>query len=475
MPTNAAYHDPNIGIAFNNLAQMFAPPSAQDSAAYADAALKKQKLGEIAQLFQDAASPGFNKDVFDRQNIAAGNYTPTQGYYSVDSAANTSMVNNAADNARALQTNAADNQRALALPRFSPISQGDIIPAAPSSLASQFGLPELPQINGAPKPLTDAEVKGGLLTQQLPANPPPLTDAQTIALTMGNTPVENVVTPTGPKTVLRTDAVGQEPYFNKGADAKPENAVAQLPDGSTVPAVQQPDGSWSNAQTGAKLPDNIQIYKVPAPTGTADQVGLGKPAQNFIDQQLIDIAIAKDTAVKLRDMIKTAPASQGAVGWLRGTAQNVVETGGELGNFFGGQVKQITDEIRKGAADADLAGQFDPKIPAIDMMANLLAFQYAKTTTGQRLSNEMLKAAKSALGLDGLDANQANSLARLNSAIDQISSQETILKQAKHHGVDTLSSPATDAADTADVPAGWDPEDWKYLTDDEKAQALNGG
>jgi hypothetical protein len=134
-------------------------------------------------------------------------------------------------------------------------------------------------------------------------------------------------------------------------------------------------------------------------------------------------------------MIASSPASQGAVGWLRGTAQSVLQTGGELGQFFGGNIADVSKAINEGAADAGLSGAFDPKIPAIEMMSNLLAFQYAKTTTGERLSNEMLRASRKALGLEGLTSNQADATARLNQAIEMIDNQRDILQNVRRNGV----------------------------------------
>jgi len=120
----------------------------------------------------------------------------------------------------------------------------------------------------------------------------------------------------------------------------------------------------------------------------------------------------------------------------------LLQTGGELGQYFGGELAQINNAIQKGAMDANLAGAFDPNIPAIEMLSNLLAFQYAKTTTGERLSNEMLRASKQALGLNGLTANQADATARLNQAIERIGATEGILRNALKNGVDALAQPA---------------------------------
>ena len=57
---------------------------------------------------------------------------------------------------------------------------------------------------------------------------------------------------------------------------------------------------------------------------------------------------------------------------------------------------------------------FDPSIPAIDMLMNALAWQYAKGQAGDRVSNEQLRIARDAIGSSGMFNNQANSLTRLD-------------------------------------------------------------
>ena len=284
-----------------------------------------------------------------------------------------------------------------------------------------------------------------------------LTDTMLLDGILGDNAPVKTVGPDGkpiyttPGAAART---GAQAYVDAGYAPKPENGMAVLRDGNSVPAIQNvTTGRWMHAQTGVELPPDIQVYKTPAPVGSNEQIGVGKPVANGIDRQLIDVAVAKDTAVKLRDLIASAPASQGAVGWLRGTTQNVIATGGELGQFFGGGVAEVAQAIESGAADASLAGAFDPNIPAIEMMANLLAFQYAKTTTGERLSNEMLRAARAALGLEGLTANQASSLARIDTAINQMESQEEILRRIRTNGVGAGQA-VPPAAPTAAPPAG---------------------
>lgn len=466
------FNDPALGQAFGNIASIFAPPSAQDMAGYATAKAKKEEAERLAWLFSNPNDP-----LADRKATMAGVYLPTQSYYAQDQnnstamrgqdiTANTTLSTNAADNARAVQTNQLDNQRATITSLFGPLNEGQIRPEVPAAIAGTQGLPGIAAAAGTPKPLSVDNVNAQTLLG--------MPQQQREAVAFGSTPLEQILQGGRPVNTTRPEAIGQTPVpAATGSQAKPENGMAQLADGTQVPAIQDVvTGRWKHAQTGQELPPDIRVFKTPAPVGTSEQVGVGKPVANNIDRQLIDVAVAKDTATKLRGMIAAAPASQGAVGWLRGTAQNVVQTGGELGQYFGGQIKTVTDAIATGAADASLAGAFDPQIPAIEMMANLLAFQYAKTTTGERLSNEMLRQAKAALGLEGLTANQASSLARIDMAIKQMESQEQILRDIRTNGVGAGQPAPVGAAPvpmTGAAPEGIDPADWEFMTPEERA------
>ena len=441
---NGGYNNPALGQAAQNIAAMFAPPSAGELAAYSTARANNQKSNIVAQL---AADPNYQG--FDHQAILADLFDPTQSFTRVqmDDATNRRGQDITAATSRA--NNADTNRTSLISDMFGALSEGQVRPTLPGDIAASFGLPELPQVAGLPKPLSQDQVLGAQ-TQRL-IDSGQISDANLISTVMGDVPVENIVGPDGkPIIQYRDQAVGAEPYFNPGAEAKPTNGVAVLRDGAKVPATQDhTTGRWRHAQTGEELPSDIQVFAVPQAQGTAEEIGLATATNNNVEQQLIDIAVAKDTATVLRQLIADSPASQGIVGALRGTAQNIIQTGGELGAFFGGGVADVMSDIENGLADQNLAGAFDPNIPAIEMMANLLAFQYAKTTTGERLSNEMLQQTRRALGLDGLTANQASSLARLDQAIQQIERQEEILRNARGGGVNAL---ATEPAANADLP-----------------------
>ena len=125
-----------------------------------------------------------------------------------------------------------------------------------------------------------------------------------------------------------------------------EFSLSGLPPGATISFSEL---SVTPANTN---PDPINVYGYAgdgvitaadfAPSGTP-VVYIPTPVNP--EQDLINIAVAKDTAKQLRQLIADSPASQGAVGWLRGTTQNIIQTGGELGNFFGGQVKEVADAV----------------------------------------------------------------------------------------------------------------------------------
>lgn len=441
---NAGYAgDPYMAKAAENLAGLFAPPSGADASGWANANATREKAARLAELYANPTDPNF-----DRRNIAVGNYAPTQSFYAQDQntattrrgqdvTAHTSVLNNQADNTRS----------AIVGLYGGNIGQGDVRRAVPAEVAGLVGLPAVDAAAGAPKPLSRDEVVGAAIGQL------PLAQQQGLALTGPGT--TNVVGSDG-KPVVQSNAaaIGQPAYVNPGAGAKPSNGQFVLQDGQRGAAVQDTaTGRWRNAQTGEELPADAQITNLPTPQGSNADIGVGKTTANAIDKQLLDIAVAKDTAVALRDLIVKSPASQGIVGWMRGTAQNLVQTGGELGAFFGGRMADVSEAIKNGTADVGLAGAFDPNIPAIEMMANLLAFQYAKTTTGERLSNEMLKNAKAALGLEGLDANQANSIARINQAISRIEAQQGILSRARTGGAAAVSGAAPPAANAAPIAA----------------------
>lgn len=172
------YNDPNWGRAAANLAAAFAPPTGQEVAGFARAGLlqtqqqaQAAEAQRLADLWAMAGDPQFNQDVFDRRNMAAGNWNPNQSYHAVgvqdatnrrgqDVQSRTSLAMNAANNARALQQTRLQNQASLAGTFFGPLNEGQVQRAVPEGVAGLFQLPAVEERQGLPKPLTEPQVKG---------------------------------------------------------------------------------------------------------------------------------------------------------------------------------------------------------------------------------------------------------------------------------------------------------------------------
>lgn len=224
------YNNPQFAQAASNLASLFEPPSGADAAGWAAASAKKAEAARLQQFFDYRTDPNFNQQTFDRMGVAAGAYQPNQSYYSVDQgnattqrgqdiAASTSRANNAADNTRALEVGQINGLADL----YKPVGEGEVRPAIPQDVAGRFGITrDLPAEQGREKPLTDDQLKAAILSQ--------MPRSQQEAAAFGNTPVENVVTPNGPRIATRLDAIGQEPAY----EPKGNGITTTLPDGTVV-------------------------------------------------------------------------------------------------------------------------------------------------------------------------------------------------------------------------------------------------
>jgi hypothetical protein len=143
---NSPYANPGHGLrqGLESLADAFGPPSGTDLAGYATAGLNKTKRDQLVELF------GAGNTASERAaltGVQGYGQTPQGFTYKVDEDNNTSRANNADD-----------NRRQFASDMFPVLKQGDVRPAIPGDISSLFGIDvELPQLSGAPKPLTESE------------------------------------------------------------------------------------------------------------------------------------------------------------------------------------------------------------------------------------------------------------------------------------------------------------------------------
>jgi hypothetical protein len=453
---NSYFNNPGFAQAAANLGALFAPPSGSDAAGWAVANAKRAEADRLAQLFTAAGAPGFDQNTFDRQAVAAGVYNPTQSYRALDMGdattrrgqdvtAATSRANNAADNERAILTNRADNNTRLLGNIYQPLNQGQIAPAIDPTVAAAFGyeLPAIPQRSGLAPTLSETEVKGAIL-QGLPE-----ADQRNVALAGVN--VENVVGPNGPEIVSRPDSIGRQPYFNKGAEAKPQNAVAVLPGvngqpGAQVPAIQGADGRWVHAQTGQPLPDNIRIFDLPKATGSASEVGLAPTVSNQTqaNNQEAEVSRALNVLDLYEASVRGNPGSLGLAGLIRGTAQNAAQTAADLASAFGKSAPEIQEYAQEAQAGLrKIAPEFfDPSIPEQEFLQATLAYALARTENpAGEVGRYALDSARERVKGGGLLANQQSALAAISANRKVLNSQL--------EGLRVLRAPGTGRTDTS--------------------------
>jgi hypothetical protein len=223
---NGYFNDPAIAQAVGGIAEMFAPPSAQDQYAAVKTAETQQKMTALAEMYRAANDPNISREQRENAAIAFGTYAPNQSFYAVDQGNLTSRQNNTADNTTKITTTGMQEQgqttRAMLEPvaagatRFVPpdvasmfkvddLQRGNVVlsPGETATLPGQNGVGGM-TLAGAPKPLTAEEVKGSIIAG--------LSPEEQRAVGIGNTPVQNVVGPDGkPVIKFQADAVDMTP------------------------------------------------------------------------------------------------------------------------------------------------------------------------------------------------------------------------------------------------------------------------
>jgi hypothetical protein len=438
MPTitrNSYYYDPAMASAFNNLASAFAPPSGTDVYAYTKAGSERQKAQALADLLANPNDPDF-----DRKNIVLGNLTGLNTIAAQNQ--NDATVRRGQDVSAGAQRDVAGINNAGALARLyaTPTIVGDGQTAyLPQQTQAATGLgptlagnvtvnqgqrvvqPGGGVVEGAQKPLNDSEVTAQIIQS--------LTPQEQRAYGLRGVGITNVAGANGPVAQFSPDAVGK-PVYEKDA-RQPQIANFKTPDGRVGTAMLDPNsGRWKETQTGAELPAGTQTYTANL-QGDKMSTGLGASTQNNVDSMLVDLALAQDTSKQLRSLVTKNPAVQGLAGNIRGTVQDMIQAGGEVGQLFNVNMDKMKQDIASGNIDPEVAqkfANFDPNIPATAMLETLLTAQVAKVLDPNgRISNDRYNQVAKALGNGGLTGNTAKTLATLDQLDKIIESRRAIL------------------------------------------------
>lgn len=453
----AGYSDPAIGAAFENLADVFAPPSATDILAGTKAASEREKAKRLADVYSRATAPGATIQALDLPAIAAGLYAPTQSGYAVDTDATTRRRGQDIESGdrrygvdvgsrTALATNAADNDRALRTAIMAPTPK-DAIVTRPPAIAQRFGVPEsttgviaaqpgernyLPDgrvLEGAPKPQTMDEVKAAAFNR-LPAE------------------------------------------VQEGAAAKDLDIVDVIMDGQRVPmtapqrlaagapAVSDKRPQVFNSAKGPVRWDPVQQRYVSVQSGQPADVsgGLQAPSAAQGSEGVFGASKANITDANKRDaedtsalatldiyetLIRNNPGSIGIVGTIRGIGQNAIGTAQDLAAAFGSRAPEMraaAESIREGMTG--IAPElFDPAIPEAAFLQGALAYSIARTENpGGEVSRQAYERALERLQGGGILANQQSALAQINA-------YRKVLR-AKQGGTAALRDPSQGRKDT---------------------------
>lgn len=230
------YSDPNLGHAFEGLSTLFSPVSGSDAAGYATAIAARQKSAQLGWLFNHsddataaarAALTGVQTYGATPAGFAAEDATRRYGVdqalagtkYTADATAKASLE-------RQGQQDKADTERAILTALTTPVAQG-ATRYVPPAIADQYGVsaqqpgnvavqpgervysPDGKTYEGVPKPLDESQWKAQQ-AQDLRARGI-LTDDTLLAAIFGNTPLQTVQTPDGPRMVTTPQAIGQAP------------------------------------------------------------------------------------------------------------------------------------------------------------------------------------------------------------------------------------------------------------------------
>jgi len=241
MAQNGYYNNPAFAQAAANLSSLFAPPSGSDAAGWAMARERQMKADQLKWLFDNYQDPSAS---------ARSALTGVQGYGSTpsgfaatdatnrfkittDDATNRYKVEQ--DNARAMAQTQAEQAGQTTRTLLDPVGQGQTR-FVPPGVAGVYNIPQTQvgaisvnpgerivtpdgrTIEGAPKLPTEDQMKGIAFGR--------LSPEEQRAVTIGNTPVENIQTPSGPRIAWRADTPGQQPYLKP--DGSQATEVAKL-------------------------------------------------------------------------------------------------------------------------------------------------------------------------------------------------------------------------------------------------------
>lgn len=459
------YNDPALGAAFSNIASIFAPPSAQDLAGYATANAKREEAARLSALWDDPTNPLASSRAA-LLGIQGYGQTPDGFRYGVDTTAATARRGQDVSAATDLERARIQGQFGLAGQFMTPLAPGQVQPGLPGSVAGAFGVPEMPRVEGLPKPLNESEQKAAE-RQRLIAGGQFTPDMQLEELLGGQAPVKTL-DPAG-KPIYSTPGaaarLGLPAYVAEGSPPAPDVQNYRAPDGSAGTAVYTPDQGFVDTQTGRPLPPGSQTFKA-ATTGAADQA-LGTNANVTLGQRTVALAdYADQRAGQYEKFLATNPGVAGLPGVITGFAQDLQAGIRELAATYGDTgvplevVTSLTDRVTQG-------NSYNPAIrEALNRAAELAYIQAQLGDPGGEVNvKEWERLYGQFIGNLGGNAAVAGPLRafREQAAARRIYGQN--LMNGNRTAYPEMPLPGT----APPPPPGMDPQLWEFMTPEERA------
>ncbi len=506
------FNSPAVAAIASNLSGLFEPPSGADVANFATADAKRAEMSRLGQLFDYSQARDFDQQRFDRMGAAAGQWTPSQGYYAVDQGNATqrygydrtyqaSTENNVRDNARALTEREMQERglmdRQMASPVILDQGQRAYLPAQTVEATDLMSI-----LEGAPKPLSETEWTAQQ-NQRLLDNGR-LTDTDLLDAIMGDkAPVKAIDPRTNQPSFMTPGAAtraGAQPYEAVSAE-RVDNYLAVGPNGEEIrfPGIVGPDGRIVNANTGHVVPNVIRKE------GTGGGMSFEADGQggvrfttggtgNTVSQQT-NLQGQRDAATQSARELQTLYDNISAAD---------VGAAGNLNDFLTNYGAQVFPEVARGDVTA-----MRSQLQATTMrLARSLAADNRISDTDRRMAEdvmvgqglgESLPGAKAKLAaltvLHAYRAKFSGSLAKGGEPLPPINGavlgqlvdegdispaiaaeyQRTMLSrtrggptQVPGMGILQSEQPAQASAAPQSPPSGVDPADWEFLTPEEK-------
>ena len=464
MPTRANFYfnNPQMAAIASNLSSLFAPPSAQDFLMQAKTEGQDFQNQAIRQAWEAMAAEGVTPDIQDRFGIAATlfgqGFNPSQSNRALDmaSADRRYGVDVGARNALDVQgmRNAQSSREAAFGAAVNPQGRQAVSDA---DIAALLGV-EVPGFGAAgPVAPTDAQVQGAQ-TQRL-INSGNITDEMLIAQAFGNTPVEQVVTPDGVRNVTRPQALGQEPFVNRGAEAARRPVTLISPEGQQIPGFFDPSTGGYFLADGSPAPSGFRAAGLAQPTGSNADLGLTTTGQNRADMQFINATRSLETLNELDELLARNPGATGLAGDAQRLMQNLVQTVSEVGQLFGENIKP-EDLVNQGFVDQEtyntyFNSRFNPNLSEIDILFNQLVWAYAAGQQNDgRVSNQQMEQARLSLGINGSLSNTAQVRAALSRLRGQFERDRASAAVLANENVQRAYSPEVRGGRPAAAPDG---------------------